>query len=81
MPVIILLHSLWFVIVKNIVMENIQSKSRKLCQTLKNHKLYSENLDTLKMNEEQLVKAYYAASLPHLKNIKVFIFKIKNLYG
>ncbi|CAL1685671.1 unnamed protein product [Lasius platythorax] len=60
---------------KSIVMESIQSKSKKLCQTLKNHKPYSENLDTLKMNEEQLVKAYYVASLPHLRNMKDVVNK------
>lgn len=67
----ILLLSLWSVVVKSIVTENIQSKSRKLCKALEDNKSYSENL---KMNEEQLIKAYYTASLFHLKDIKVVYF-------
>jgi len=74
---IILLLSLWSVIVKNIVMERIQSRSRKLCETLeKTYKSDSDNLAVLKINEEKLVKTYYAASVPHLKNIEVIIFKL-----
>lgn len=68
---IILLLSLWFVAVKSIVTKNIQSKSRKLCEALADNKSYSENL---KMNEEQLIKAYYTASLRHLKDIEVVYF-------
>lgn len=63
------------VIVKNIVMERIQSRSRKLCETLKkSYKPDSDNLAVLKANEEKLVKAYYTASVPHLRNIKVTEF-------
>lgn len=68
---VILLLSLWFVVVKSIVMKNIQSKCRKLCKALEDNKSYSENL---KMNEEQLIRAYCTASLPHLKDIKVVYF-------
>lgn len=56
-------------------MKTIQSKCRKLCEALEGHKQYSENQVNLKMNEEQLKKAYYAASLPHLKNIKNIVNK------
>lgn len=77
---VILLLSLWSVIVKNIVMERIQSRSRKLCETLeKIYKPDSDNLAVLKLNEERLIKAYYAASIPHLKNIKVIIFKLNHI--
>lgn len=56
-------------------MERIQSKSKKLCGTLeKQYKLESENLAVLRMNEQQLIKAYHVASLPHLKNIEVIYF-------
>ncbi|KAL6439134.1 hypothetical protein ACFW04_003828 [Cataglyphis niger] len=60
---------------KSIVMKNIQSKSRRLCEALENHKSYSKNLATLKVNEEQLIKAYCAASSPHLMNIKNIVDK------
>lgn len=60
-------------------MKNIQSKSRRLCEALEDHKSYSENLATLKMNEEQLIKAYYTASLPHLMNIKVESLFLKQI--
>ncbi|XP_029673920.1 protein MIS12 homolog [Formica exsecta] len=60
---------------KSIVMKNIQSKTRRLCEALEDHKSYSENLATLKMNKEQLIKAYYTASLPHLMNIKNIVNK------
>ncbi|XP_011691480.1 PREDICTED: protein MIS12 homolog [Wasmannia auropunctata] len=56
---------------KNIVMERIQSRSRKLCETLeKIHKSDPDNLATIKANEEKLVKAYCTASVPHLRNIE-----------
>ncbi|XP_012220073.1 protein MIS12 homolog [Linepithema humile] len=57
---------------KNTVMERIQSTSRKLREALeKSYKISdSEKLETLKMNEKNLIKAYYTASLPYLKNIK-----------
>ncbi|XP_077277961.1 uncharacterized protein LOC143906054 isoform X2 [Temnothorax americanus] len=62
--------------VKNIVMERIQSRSKKLCETLeKIYKPDSENLAVLKANEERLVKAYYAASVPYLKNIENIVNK------
>lgn len=77
---VILLLSLWSVVVKNIVMERIQSRSRKLCETLENiYKPDSDNLAMLKVNEEKLVKAYYMASVPHLKNIEVIIFKLNHI--
>ncbi|XP_012531458.1 protein MIS12 homolog isoform X2 [Monomorium pharaonis] len=57
-------------------MERIQSRSRKLCETLeKLHNSDSDNLGLLKMNEETLVKAYYTASVPHLKNIENIVSK------
>ncbi|XP_014471388.1 PREDICTED: uncharacterized protein LOC106742706 [Dinoponera quadriceps] len=56
---------------KSIIMEKIESRSKKLCATLeKKYKLESEKLAVLRMNEEQLIKVYQAASLPHLKNIE-----------
>ncbi|XP_011135784.1 uncharacterized protein LOC105181028 [Harpegnathos saltator] len=56
---------------KNIIMERIQSKSKKLCDTLKETcKLESEDLAVLGTIEQQLIKAYHVASLPHLKNIE-----------
>ncbi|XP_071556966.1 uncharacterized protein [Temnothorax nylanderi] len=62
--------------VKNIVMERIQSRSKKLCETLeKIYKPDSENLAVLKANEERLVKAYCAASVPYLKNIENIVNK------
>lgn len=73
---VIFMLSLCSVVVKNIVMERIQSRSGKLCETLENkYKLDSENLAILKRNEENLIKAYYTASLPHLNNIEVITFK------
>jgi len=76
---VILLLSLWSVIVENIVIERIQSRSKKLCETLeKMCKSDSDNL-ALKANEKNLVKTYLAASVPHLKNIEVIIFEL-NLY-
>ena len=75
---VILLLSLWSVIVENIVIERIQSRSRKLCETLEKM-CKSDDLAMLKANEENLVKAYHAASVPHLKNIEVIIFEL-NLY-
>jgi len=61
-------------------MERIQSRSRKLCETLeKIYKPDADNLAVLKANEEKLVKAYYTASVPHLRNIEV-ITCILNLY-
>ncbi|EFN68851.1 hypothetical protein EAG_07917 [Camponotus floridanus] len=57
---------------KSIVTENIQSKSKKLCKALEDNKSYSGNL---KMNEAQLIKAYYTASLSHLKDIKNIVNK------
>ncbi|XP_032673695.1 uncharacterized protein LOC116845277, partial [Odontomachus brunneus] len=56
---------------KSIIMKRIQSKSKKLCETLeKQYELEPENLTVLRMNEEQLIKAYHTASLPYLKNIE-----------
>ncbi|KAL6265259.1 hypothetical protein P5V15_002039 [Pogonomyrmex californicus] len=61
---------------KNIVMERIQSRSRKLCETLeKIYKLDSDNLTMLKTNEEKLIRAYYVASEPYLKNIENLVNK------
>ncbi|XP_018311996.1 protein MIS12 homolog [Mycetomoellerius zeteki] len=62
--------------IENIVMERIQSRSRKLCETLeKMCKSDSDNLAMLKANEEKLVKTYHAASIPHLKNIENIVRK------
>lgn len=71
-----MLLSLWPVIVKNIVIERIQSISKKLREALENsYKISdSEKLATLKMNERNLVKAYRTASLPYLKIIEVNYF-------
>jgi len=63
------------VVVKNIVMGRIQSKSKKLSDALKQCKTDSESSDAINVNEEQLVKAYHVASLPHLKTIEVINFK------
>jgi len=73
---IILFSSSYAVVVKNIVIGRIQSKSKKLSEALKQCKTDSdESSDAINMNEEQLVKAYHAASLPHLKIIEVINFK------
>lgn len=57
---------------KNIVIERIQSTSRKLREALENsYKISdSEEVATLKMNEKNLLKAYYTASLPYLKSME-----------
>ncbi|KAH0948679.1 hypothetical protein HN011_003390 [Eciton burchellii] len=61
---------------KNIVIGRIQSKSKKLSEALKQCKTDSdESSDAINMNEEQLVKAYHAASLPHLKIIENIVNK------
>lgn len=68
----LLLFCLLSVVVKSIIMDRIQSRSKKLRETLeKTYKLEPEKLVVLRMNEEQLIKAYNAASLPHLKTIEV----------
>lgn len=47
-----------------------------MCETLENkYKLDSENLAILKRNEENLIRAYYTASLPHLNNIENVVKK------
>ncbi|EGI66334.1 PREDICTED: protein MIS12 homolog [Acromyrmex echinatior] len=60
--------------IENIVIERIQSRSRKLCETLEKM-CKSDDLAMLKANEENLVKAYHAASVPHLKNIENIVRK------
>jgi len=61
---------------KNIVMERIQSRSQKLCETLKKiYKPDSDKLAVLNANEERLIKAYYAASVPHLRNMENIVSK------
>ncbi|XP_025987822.1 protein MIS12 homolog [Solenopsis invicta] len=61
---------------KSIVMEGIQSRSRKLCETLeKVHKTDAANLAMLKANEERLVKAYNTAAAPYLKNLENIVNK------
>ncbi|XP_012054031.1 PREDICTED: protein MIS12 homolog [Atta cephalotes] len=61
--------------IENIVIERIQSRSKKLCETLeKMCKSDSDNL-ALKANEKNLVKTYLAASVPHLKNIENIVRK------
>ncbi|KYN20033.1 PREDICTED: protein MIS12 homolog [Trachymyrmex cornetzi] len=61
--------------IENIVIERIQSRSRKLCETLEKKCKSDSDLATLKANEEKLVKAYHAASVPHLKNIENIVRK------
>jgi len=76
MPRVISFLSSRAVVVKNIVMDRIRSKSKKLSEALKRCKTDSdESSDAIKINEERLVKAYYVASLPHLKTIEVINFK------
>jgi len=60
-------------------MERIQSISRKLREALENsYKISdSEKLATLMMNEKNLRKAYYMASLLPLKNIEVIYYHNK----
>ncbi|KYM93930.1 PREDICTED: protein MIS12 homolog [Cyphomyrmex costatus] len=63
--------------IENIVMERIQSRSRKLCETLeKRYNSDSDNSAILKANEEKLVKAYRTASVPHLQNIENIVRKL-----
>lgn len=50
-------------------MERIQSKIKKMCDTLRN--TYNKDCESLNTIEEQLIRAYCKASLPHLKDIKV----------
>ncbi|KAG7198106.1 hypothetical protein KM043_005527 [Ampulex compressa] len=57
--------------VESTVFERIQSQISKLCETLeKRYKPNPENLAIHRSNHKQLLKAYYKASEPFLKNMK-----------
>ncbi|EZA51725.1 hypothetical protein DMN91_003606 [Ooceraea biroi] len=66
---------------RNIIMSRIQSKTRKLGEALEQCNTDPESLDAIKINEAQLLKAYQAASSPHLKTIENIVNKFISVPG